>query len=283
MVKRKKGDEDGSNSGDDPDRTGIFTSGVVSTKAGRKIALFFTGRKHAGENLSDLLAERKAELERPIQMCDALSRNAPKELQVIIANCIAHARRKFVEVVENWPDECRYVLETLASVYKNDALARERKMSAEERLRFHQAESRPLMDELQVWMSEQLAGRKVEENSGLGGAISYALEHWEKLTRFLEVPGAPLDNNTVERALKKSIIHRNNSLFFKTEHGAQVGDIYMSLIYTCHLNGADPFDYLTELQRHCEELEANPQEWMPWNYRETLARIRARQAKSGEV
>lgn len=258
----------------DPERTGVFTSGIVSTKEGRKIALFFTGRKHAGENLADVLRRRASELEAPIQMCDALSRNLPQELKVIVANCIAHSRRKFVEVVENFPQECRYVLETLAKVYKLDATTAERKLSAEERLRFHQAQSGPLMEKLHDWMADEIEAKKVEPNGGLGEAILYALKHWKKLTRFLEVPGAPLDNNVVERALKKAIIHRNNSLFFKTENGAHVGDIFMSLIYTCQLAGEDPFDYLTELQRHSKELAANPKEWMPWNYRETLARLR---------
>lgn len=259
---------------DSSERTGVFTSGIVSTKEGRNIALFFTGHKHAGENLADVLRRRASDLSAPIQMCDALSRNLPEKLKVILANCIAHARRKFVDVVESFPEECRYVLETLGSVYKNDEIARDEKMSPEERLRFHQAQSGPLMEKLQTWMRSEIQEKKVEPNSGLGEAISYALDHWDKLTRFLEVPGAPLDNNIVERALKKAIIHRNNSLFFKTQNGAHVGDIFMSLIYTCQLQGVDPFDYLTELQRHSEELAANPKEWMPWNYKETLARIK---------
>ena len=275
MDKDRKEKASGEASGDESsDRTGIFTSGIVSVKDGRKIALFFTGRKHAGENLADVLRRRASELEAPIQMCDALSRNLPKELKVILANCLAHSRRKFVEVVENFPGECRYVIEALAEVYTFDADAREHQMSPEERLSVHQKKSRPLMDKLHAWMEAQLLEKKVEPNSGLGEAISYALAHWQKLTRFLEVPGAPLDNNIVERALKKAIIHRKNSLFFKTLNGAHVGDIFMSLIHTCQLQGVDPFDYLTELQRHSDELAANPKEWMPWNYKETLKRLR---------
>jgi hypothetical protein len=255
------------------ERTGIFTSGIVSTKEGRKIALFFTGRKHAGENLADVLRRRASELKPPIQMADALSRNLPQEFKVILANCNAHSRRNFVKVVENFPTECRYVLETIGAVYKNDATAKAENMSPEERLRYHQNQSGPLMEKLHAWMTGQLEGKKVEPNSGLGQAITYTLKHWKKLTLFLSVPGAPLDNNICEIALKKAIIHRKNSLFFKTENGAQVGDIVMSLVYTCQLEGVDPFDYLNELQRHAEELAANPQDWMPWNYRATLARI----------
>jgi len=96
---------------------------------------------------------------------------------------------------------------------------------------------------------------------------------WEKLTLFLKQPGAPIDNNIAERALKKAILNRKNALFYRTVNGAQVGDLFMSLIHTCELNGVNAFDYLTELLRHAEELQRNPSEWMPWNYRDTLARL----------
>ena len=163
------------------------------------------------------------------------------------------------------------MLEALSVPYRNDAIARERNLSPEERLLFHQAQSGPTMEELHAWLARQFDERRVEPNSGLGGAISYLLKHWEKLTLFLRVAGAPLDNNICERALKKAILHRKNALFYKTCHGAHVGDIFMSLIYTCELCGANPFDYLSELDRHAEELSANPGNWMPWNYRQTLA------------
>jgi len=253
-------------------RTGLFTTGIVSTRGGQKIALFLSGRQHAGENLKDVLVRRAKDLPPPIQMCDALSRNLPGELQTILGNCLAHGRRQFVEVADCFPDECRHVLESLAAVYHNDALAREQNLSPQQRLAFHQAESGPMMEELHVWLERQFQQRLVEPNSSLGGAISYLLKHWEKLTLFLRVAGAPLDNNIVEQALKKAILHRKNALFYKTCHGAHVGDVLMSLIYTCELCGANPFDYLTELKRHAGELSAAPQDWMPWNYQESLER-----------
>ncbi|MBV9480599.1 MAG: IS66 family transposase [Acidobacteria bacterium] len=254
------------------ERTGIFTSGVLSTREGRKIALFFTGRQHAGENLADVLKRRAAELPMPIQMSDALSRNAPKPIKLLVGNCLAHGRRQFVQITPNFPEQCRHVLETLGEVYHNDQLARERGSSRIERLHFHQEHSKPVMDELHRWLDTQLKQNKVEPNSGLGKAISYMLRHWQALTLFLREPGAPLDNNLVERALKKAILHRKNSLFYKTLNGAEVGDLYMSLIHTCELNDVNPFDYLTELQRHSEELGAKPAEWMPWSYRDSLVR-----------
>ena len=111
-----------------------------------------------------------------------------------------------------------------------------------------------------------------EPNSGLGEAVGYMLKHWEKLTLFLRQAGAPLDNNVCERALKKAILHRKNSLFYKTDAGARVGDAFMSLIHTCALNGADPFDYITQLQRHAKEVREKPEQWMPWNYRHSIDR-----------
>ena len=260
------------------DRTGVFTSGIVSTIDGRQIALYFTGGKHAGENLATVLAYRAATLPPPIQMCDALARNLPTfppAFETIVGYCLAHARRRFVNVTPAFPAECRYVLETLGAVYQVDAQAHAQGLSPEARLQRHQADSAPRLAELNMWLVTQLNEHRIEPNSGLGQAISYFLKHWDRLTLFLRVPGAPLDNNICERALKKAILHRKNALFFKTTTGALVGDIYMSLIHTADLAGANAFHYLTTLQRHAAELTQTPAAWMPWNYREMLAHIDA--------
>jgi transposase len=256
-------------------RTGVFTSGIVSVGQGWKIALYFTGSRHAGENIAEVLKQRRAELPSPIQMCDALSRNVPRlpaGVEILLANCLAHGRRQFVDVAENFPNECRYVLEMLGQVYGHDAEAREHGLTPDERLRLHQDRSRPLMEQLHGWLEAQLAGRRTEPNSGLGHAISYLLRHWQPLTLFLRKAGAPLDNNIVERSLNRAVLHRKNALYYRTLNGAQVGDLFMSLIHTCQLCGVNSFDYLIELQRHAGELAARPMEWMPWNYRETLTR-----------
>jgi len=257
------------------ERTGVFTSGIVSASKDHHIALFFTGVQHAGENLADVLAQRAAKLPKPIQMCDALAANTAGDFESIVANCTSHARRKYVEVAEDFPEECRYVLETLRDVYKTDALARKQELSDAKRLALHKAESAPLMEKLEKWMKEQLDEHKVEENSGLGEAILYMQKHWSKLTLFLRKPGAPLDNNICERTLKKAILHRKNSLFFKTLAGARVGDVFMSFIHTAELNDVEPFDYLVSLLRQHREVDEAPADWMPWNYRATLARLPA--------
>jgi len=266
---------------EDDTRTGTFTSGVVSAGGGPEVALYFTGIQHAGENLRDVLEHRSKEATAPpMLMCDALSRNVPKSdgadsFAVILGNCLSHGRRYFVDVAENFPAECRFVLETLGEVYGNDKQARERGLNQEERLALHTELSAPLMEKLKAWIMTQFEEKRTEPNSGLGQAMKYMLKHWSPLTLFLRKAGAPLDNNICERALKKAVLHRKNALFYRTMNGAQVGDLYMSLIHTCELNGANPFDYMTELQRHAEELRKDPAAWMPWNYREALTKAQS--------
>lgn len=257
----------------DPRRTGLFTSGVVATLEGARIALFFSGRRHAGENLSDVLQRRAAQLGPPLQMCDGLARNLPGELETILANCLAHGRRNFVELHDRFPAECRHVIAAFKAIYHNDKVARQEQMSAKARLAWHQAHSRPIMDDLRTWLGRQFDEKRVEPNSALGDAITYLLKRWEPLTLFLRQPGAPLDNNVCERALKKAILHRKNSLFYKTRNGARVGDMFMSLIYTCELNGANAFEYLNRLQLHAADVERVPDRWLPWNYGENLRRV----------
>jgi hypothetical protein len=252
-------------------RTGVFTTGIVSQVQGQRLALFFTGHRHAGENLARVLAERAADRGPPIQMCDALSRNLPKPLEVVLGHCLAHARRKIVDVTPSFPVECRHILETLGEVYRCDADARVSGLTPADRLAAHQARSGPLLEELHAWLVDQIDAHRIEPNSGLGEAITYFRKHWTPLTLFLRVPGAPLDNSICERALKKAILHRKNALFYQTPTGAHVGDLFMSLIHTCELAGANPFDYLTALQQHRDALAATPAAWMPWNYPETLA------------
>jgi transposase len=247
---------------------GSFTTGVLAVQDQRRIALFFTGPKHAGDNMAQLLKQRASGLSPPIQMCDALSRNVSKEFDTILANCLAHARRNFVDLVPSFPEQCRYVIEALAEVYHHDKMAREQGLSADQRLRFHQDHSGPVMERLKEWLQKQLNERRVEPNSSMGKAITYMLKHWEPLTLFLRVPGAPLDNNLCEQVLKRAILHRKGSLFFKTQHGAYVGDLFMSLIHTCTLNRINPFHYLTTLQKHSSELFKNPKQWLPWNYQD---------------
>jgi len=256
----------------DPDRTGLFTTGIVSITADGPITLFCSGRKHGGENFTSLLAARDPNLSPPIHMCDGLDRNRPHGHVVIEDNCLAHGRRHIVDEADNFPAKCQHVLEAIAKVFKIDEQCKEHALSDAERLVVHQQDSAPVMAELQRWMLAEFDEKRVEPNSGLGDAFQYLLKRWDKLTLFLRVPGAPLDNNICERALKMAIRHRNNSLFYRSQRGAHVGDIYMALIYTAELHGENPFEYLVALLTHPAEVAADPSAWLPWTFRATLAR-----------
>lgn len=256
--------------GDSKGRKGMFTSGILSKVGGHQIALFFSGRNHAGENLEKLLQKRKSSLSPPIQMCDALASNLSQELATILANCLTHARRQFVDVVEVFPEQSIYVIEQFAQVYKHDSIAKEQDMTPRQRLLFHQKESQPIMDNLKKWFKQQFDEKNIEPNSSFGKAIKYMTRHWQELTLFLRVAGAPLDNNILERSLKIAIMNRKNAYFYKTLNGAKTGDIFMSIIQTCRLENVNALDYLIQLQKHTKQVNAHPHKWMPWNYQNTM-------------
>ncbi len=262
----------------DPDRTGLFTTAVVSETDAGTIALFLTGRNHAGENLSAVLARRDLSLPPPIQMCDGLDRNRPGDHRVVQSNCLCHGRRHVVDEVENFPRECRYVLEALGEVFKHESFCKKHGLRGQARLEFHQQNSARVMADLEKWIRAELDEKRVEPNSGLGDAFNYLLRRWHKLTAFLRVPDAPIENNICERALKMAMRHRNNSLFYRSLLGAEVGDVYMTLIYTAELHHENPLAYLVALLEHEADVAADPAAWLPWTFRATLARSASRAA-----
>jgi len=261
------------NETDAPARKGMFTTGILSKLKIESleitISLFFSGRNHAGENLGDILEDREKTRGTPIQMCDALNRNIPPGFDFDNAFCLSHARRNFVKVEEQFPEEVEYLLDQVGTVYKNDKDAKEQNLSPEERLKLHQELSSEPMDAIDNWICKKL-DKDVEPNSGLGSAMRYMKKHWERLTTFLRVAGTPLDNNECEQALKKPILQRKNSMFYKSEHGAYIGDLFIGLINTCSLNNVNPFEYLVALQNNVEQIRESPEMWMPWNYQESI-------------
>lgn len=246
------------------ERRATQTTGLVVRVGVWWIVLYANGRQHAGENLDQLLARRSAELEPPIQMSDALAANWSGEAETVEAKCLAHARRKFVEIEEMFPRECGVVLDAIGKVYRYEAETEG--MSAKRRLAHHQAWSGAVMAELREWIEDQFARHQVEPNSALGQALRYVLRHWEGLTCFLREANAPLDNNAAERALKRAVLLRRNSLFYKNEHGAMVGAILLSLIETCRLNGVGAWAYLLAVMREPGAARKNPSAFLPWNY-----------------
>jgi hypothetical protein len=254
------------------ERTGMHTTALVVKVGEHTAILYYSSRRHAGENLQGLLEQRKAGLEKPLAMSDALSSNeVADESMLIRCHCLAHGRRKFSDLEAVFPHECQVVLEVIRQVFDHDEQARKDQLSPEARLAYHQAQSQPLMDELKGWLAKQMDEHLVEPNSSLGKAIAYMQSHWETLTRFLSVPGAPLDNNLAERVLKLFIRQRKNSLFYKSPHSAYIASVLTSLIATCLYAGVNALEYLVALQEHRSEVFADPAAWLPWAYARSRA------------
>ncbi len=259
-------------SADDDERTGIFTTALLATlENGIKIGLFFTGRQHAGENLDDLLEERPEECSPPIQQCDALSRNVPKNHDTQLANCLAHARRKFYELVEVWPQVITKIIGLFSCVFSND---HEAPSDSQLRLKWHQEKSRAAMNEIKSYCNDLIERKEVEPNSSLGKAIAYLNNHWEAFTLFLRVPGVPLTNNENEQLIKRSVLNRKNAYFFRNETGAKIADILMSVMETCVYNDVNPWNYLVAIQEYQEDVRKNPSLWVPWIYERRLKELR---------
>jgi hypothetical protein len=234
--------------------------------------LYYSSRRHAGENLQGLLDKRQAGLAKPLAMSDALASNeVADESMLIRCHCLAHGRRKFSDLEAVFPQECQVVLEVIRQVFDHEEQAHKDQLSPEARLAHHQGQSQPLMDALKGWLDKQIDDHLVEPNSSLGKAIGYMRTHWETLTRFLSVPGAPLDNNLAERLLKLFIRQRKNSLFYKNLHSAYIASVLTSLIATCIYAGVNAVEYLVALQEHRHEVFADPAAWLPWAYASSRA------------
>src|SRR5215831_11279518 len=252
-------------------QTGMYTTGLVVQQGEHTICLYMAGRAHAGENLEALLTQRDAGRDKPLVMSDALAANTADEAALIRCHCLAHGRRKFSELEETFPAECTVVIAALKQVFDHDEEARLQHLTPTERLAYHQHASGPIMEALKSWLDQQFEERNVEPNSSLGKACAYLLNHWQTLTRFLQVEQAPLENNIVERALKLAIRQRKNSLFYATDYSAFIASMLTSLIATCLHAGVNALEYLVALQEHRAAVFGDPAAWLPWNYHTNLA------------
>lgn len=255
------------------ERTGMFTTAIVTEGLKHNIIVYFTGRHHAGENLDELLDKRPEGLSVPIEGCDALARNKPKKHETQLSFCNSHNRRHFFDLLLLWPKEAMHVLELYSGIFYSEKITIERKLSKEDKLKYHQEHSASVMADIKKYCDDLLNSKKIEPNDVFGKSIAYQNKHWDGLTLFLRVAGAPLTTNSVERSLKSAIRNRKNSLFYKTEWGALVGDIHHTIIETCVQNVVNPMDYLVACQICSEELRKNPHLWLPWNFANNLSYI----------
>jgi len=253
-------------------RNGIYTSGIIATTAdGRDIVLFETNIGHAGEFIDSILANRAVTSPIPTIMSDALSSNMQTAVaEAIQSLCNSHARRQFVDVISHFPNEVEHILERYGKIWTNEHKTVESELSPAERLAYHHKYSLPIMEEIQEWGKEHLRNETVEENSGLGKAICYFINHYEGLVSFCEIEGAKLDNNQIESLLKIVVRDRKNAMFKKTLHGATIGDCITSMIATAAQAGVNVFEYFTVLQQNRVKVKANPENFLPWNYLENI-------------
>jgi transposase len=257
---------------EEDERTGIFTTAILGVlqNTNVKIALFFTGVKHAGENLDDLLNKRPKGLSAPIQQCDG-GHNVPEHHDTNLSNCNAHSRRKFYELVITWPKIVVKIIGWYSIVFANERLAPSDPLL---RLKWHQDHSAPAMQHIKSYCDALMKQKEIEPNSSMGKAIAYLNNHWEELTLFLRMPGVPIDNNATERLIKQSVRNRKNAYFYRNETGAKIGDILMSVMETCVLNDANPWEYLVAIQEYQKDVRKNPALWVPWAYEKRLNELK---------
>lgn len=252
-------------------RTGMFTTGIISRVKENKIYLFFSSRKHAGENLADLLDLRETVHPPPTQVCDASGMNTTLgNHQTDVAGCHDHARRKFYEIANSFPSSCGYALSEWKIVYHADKMAKQENLTPEQRMLLHQQMSQPALERLKAWCLKMKEEKRVDPQGHLAKAMQYFLNHYPELTLFLRKPDVPVSNCACEQALKIPIGVRKMAYFYKTLKGAKVGDIILSLIATCLAAGVNVFDYFVAVQNYSEEVKKAPELWLPWNYQQQL-------------
>jgi hypothetical protein len=265
-------------------RTGMHTTALVVQVGEHTAIRYYSSRRHAGANLQGLLDQREAGLATPLAMSDALTSNGlTNDAAVIRCHCLAHGRRKCSDLADVFPQECPVGLQVLSQVFDHDEQARKEQLSPLARLASHQAQSHPLMDGLTRWLDPQLDEHLVEPTSALGKAMGYRQRHWVTLTRFLSVPGAPLDNKLAERALKLFIRQRTTSLFYTNTHSAYIASVLTRLIATCIDAGGNAGESLVALQAHRRAVCADPAAWLPWAYARRRASPEATRRQSRAI
>ncbi|WP_236994640.1 IS66 family transposase [Granulosicoccus antarcticus] len=278
-------------------RTGVYSSAMLAvyddvdeTGMGckRRLVLYQTSIGHAGEWADEVLGPRDSSLPPPTVISDALSSNRVSVVEVLDAKCNVHSRRNFVEVRSHFPSGMDAILELYRQIWVNDAHCRNEQHSDEQRQQYHHTHSLPVMQTLQGWFEYALSEKTqdavlppldstvpeslhhIEPNSSLGAAMSYLLNHYDKLTQYCHYPGIPIDNNEIERLIKLVVRNRKNAGYFRTQAGAWVGDMLTSMIAICQENGVNAFEYLTAIQCNRVAVRANPGAWLPWNYTQSV-------------
>ena len=289
-VRRKQEDAKYNNEDTKKIRTGIHTTNVTAEFPEGKLIVYKTGLHHVGEILEKILGKRTTQ-EQVVIMSDASSSTTSKidlssNTHIKLANCNSHAIRKFKELVEKveqiseefgiqentYARDIDFFLKHYKTIFENEAFCK--KMTRKERLDYHKINSLPLMEEMKIKAQSLMETKELEPNSDFGKACKYFTKHFDKLCAFCFIEKAPVDNNLCEQMLKSIIRHRKNSLFFRTQVGASVGDIITSILFTAKINGLDSIQYLQDLLVFKAEWAKDPKAWLPWNYTDTIKKFR---------
>jgi hypothetical protein len=256
-------------------RTGINATGLYWETPNGPVILFYTGRHHAGEIVDQLLRHRLLSSPKLVKCTDGASKNFDHEHadKLVESTCNAHALLKFRDIKDKYPVEYAEAGRVYKQVFDNDDEAKALGLSPVDRMLYHREHSKPLMQQLKKMCEEKITSKLVEPSSRLWEPLTFVINQWDRLTRFCDVPGVPLDTNIVEQALIMPVRYLAGSFNYHTEDGAVVGDHAMSLIATARANDVEPVAYLTECLRCHEDLAKNPDQYLPWVYRE---RLRAR-------
>jgi transposase len=267
-------------------RTGINATCVRLETPEGTVILYYTGRHHAGEIIDRIFDSRPADAQPVVKVSDGASKNFDhaQRAKLIEATCHAHAFLKFRAIKEQFPAEYQIVGESYGHIFENDQLAEEKGMTPEQRMDFHQQYSQPWLEKIHVLCAAKIASRLIEPRSPLWEPTTYFLNQWPRLTKFLEVPGVPLDTNLVEQNLIIPVRYLATSFNFQTKNGSEVGDAVMSLVQTAHAAGVEPVAYLEHCLAHHEDLKQNPEKYLPWAYRDaTQASATARAGPAGRA
>ena len=269
-------------------RSGIHTTNITAVFPQGQIVLFSSGLHHAGEAIVAILKKRTVE-EQVVLMVDAASANTSKlkeiSADVKVANCNSHAVRKFKELEKSeqetakkllladhkTSEEVDFFLRGYKRIFENES--KTKVMSSSERLEYHRNSSLPIMESMRERINKTFNNKRIEPNSDVGKQYSYLLNHWKELTAFCCIENAPVCNNLSERMLKSAIRHRKNSLFFKNQLGAMVGDVFTSILMTARANGLNPIEYIQNLLTYQDCWLQKPEDWLPWNYAATIENL----------
>ena len=247
------------------DKKGCYTTGIVSVHDDHMSYVFVTDDQTAGKSAALFLRLRDPELPAPYLMCDALTANIPEDISsdlYILCYCLVHARRQFYELPDGYDDLAERAMGLIGKIYDNEFQTKG--MTGQERLKFHQEHSTPIMEELRAYLTTQQ--EEFEPNGVAGAAIDYMLKRWTEFSHFLRYPDIPLDNNLTERALKLIIQVRKSAMFYKTLKSARIASYIQTALYSAAQNDVNPYEYMLAILKHKEAVIKNPERWLPWCY-----------------